>query len=319
MTRKNYLTFAREAIEIEKKGLSELERNLNENFNQVVQAIKDCSGKLVFSGIGKAGLIARKTASTFSSLGKSAFFMHAAEAAHGDLGMIGKDDLVFFFSKSGQSQEVISLLNPIKKTQAKIIAITAEKTSPLYTNADLALFMGKSEEACSLGLAPTTSTTVMLVLGDLLAVSLVKGDERFNQNSFAANHPGGSLGLRLMYAKEIMRKEKDIAKVKQDATISETLLKMTGARIGLAVIVDERESLLGIFSDGDLRRLLTKNEQKMHHLIQDHMNPKPSFVSPNHYIWEVQKIMLEKKIGEIPVLGANNVCLGVVCLKDIAL
>ncbi len=310
------MSFAKKVIALEKKGLVDLEKKLDNNFNLVIEKIKKCKGKLIFSGIGKAGLIAQKIASTFSSLGKSAFFMHSAEAAHGDLGMIREEDLVFLFSNSGETKETTSIIGPIKKIKAPLIAVTSNSKSYLASEATLTLLIGKSEEACFLGLAPTTSTTAMLVLGDALAVSLVESDKQFTENSFASNHPGGSLGLRLMYVKEVMRKQKDIAQVTATTKVGEALLKMTNARIGLAVITNNKNNLVGIFSDGDLRRLFTENHQ-MGNSIKNYMNKSFITINQDQYVWEAQKIMVEKKVGEIPVLNQQEKLVGVICLKDI--
>ncbi len=313
----NYLDLGKQVILEEIKGLQALNKALDESFNQVMEKIKHCRGKLIFSGVGKSGHIAHKVASTFSSLGKPSLFMHAAEAIHGDLGMISKNDLLFLFSNSGNTKEINDIIAPIQKTKAPLVAITSNKKSFLAKNANFTLLIGEAKEAGELALAPTTSTTAMLALGDALAISMIESDANFDAAAFATNHPGGKLGQKLMLVSETMRKGKDLAVLTTKDSLSQALIEMTRAKIGLAVVLESNHKVFGVFSDGDIRRLFLEKEIDLHQSIQKFLNKKPSFVYEDDYVMKAQEIMVRKKIGEIPVLNKKKKFLGVICLKDI--
>ena len=316
--KRNIIKEAKEVLRIEAEAILELEKIIDKNFEEVVEIIIKSKGKLIFSGMGKAGLIAGKVAATFSSLGKASFFVHPGEAAHGDLGMIGREDTVIIFSKSGSSMELEIILPFIKRIGSKIIGITSKKGSYLSKQSDICLWIGEHKEACSLGLAPTTSTTLMLALGDALAVTYLNGRPDFDEKMFAFYHPGGSLGKQLKLSKDLMRKEKEIVIVESQILIKDVFIKMTEARIGCAVIVDKGKKIMGIFSDGDLRRHLEKDKSLLFaRKIEDVMTRNPLVIKEEELVSEALKVMKNKMIGEIPVIDKERIVKGVICLKDI--
>lgn len=317
MKKNSILNNTRQVLQLEGEAIKNLAAILDEEVVKVVKAIFTCQGKLVFTGIGKAGLIAQKVASTLSSLGRPSFFMHAAEASHGDLGMLNKKDLVFLFSNSGNTHEIISILPFILEIGCKTVAITGNQKSFLYKNVLFPLWIGNVEEACGWGLAPTTSTTLMLALGDAIAVAVLKEDKSFDERKFAFSHPGGSLGKKLLQANKVMRKAGEIVVVLPHTTVKDVLLKMTHARIGSAMIVDKTKRVVGIFSDGDLRRSLEEVKDLTHQKISEVMNKKPQTISSSDYVFDVIEVMGAKKIGEMPVIDKQKKLIGVICLKDI--
>ncbi|BBM89244.1 arabinose 5-phosphate isomerase KdsD [Spirochaetota bacterium] len=307
----------RRVIRLEAAALEELRSGLDENFAEAVRCVASCEGKLVFSGMGKAGVIAQKVAATFSSLGKSSFFMHPGEASHGDLGMLGGVDLVIFFSNSGETPEITAILPPIKRIGVRIVSITATMESTLGRKSDIVLVIGKLMEACSLGLAPTTSTTTMLALGDALAMGYLKKNKDFTERTFALYHPGGSLGRRFMAVSEVMRTGDNIVTAQKTDKIQDVLLKMTTARVGSAVICNEENHVIGLFSDGDLRRALKKGGHILTDEIELFMSKHPKVVHSSDGVEKSVEIMKGYKIGEIPVVKENNVLIGLLCLKDV--
>ncbi len=317
MHMKKIIETGKETLRLEAKALLELSNFLDENFEAAVNLILKTKGKLIFSGMGKAGLIAAKVAATFSSLGKASLYLHSGEASHGDLGVVSKDDLILFFSKSGESIEVVSILPAIKKLGTAIIVVSANKNSLAFKAADVPLYIGEAEEACGMNLAPTTSTTAMLAMGDALAVAYMREDPNFNEKTFALNHPGGSLGKSLARAEEYMRKDKDVVLVSADEQLKFVLFKMTRAGIGSALVIDENDILLGVFSDGDLRRLLENDEDFMQLTIHSCMRKNPRFIELGSLIKDCLHIFSQYKIGELPVLDKKKKVWGVLCLKDI--
>lgn len=316
--------------------------HLGNNFALSVKNILSCKGKLVFCGMGKAGIVAQKVAGTFSSLGHASFFMHAAEAGHGDLGMVHKNDMLFLFSNSGNTSEITSIIPFIKEIGSFTVGITGNRHSYLYKNVNIPLWMGDHEEACGLGLAPTTSTTLMIALGDALAVSVLKQNPLFTEQRFAFNHPGGSLGKKLLRIKNAMRVGNDVVKVGERTPLKEVIMAMTRTRIGSAVIVDKNHKVKGIFSDGDLRRVLEKSDAKptltksiklskrfkgintsdkssdfLSLPIKQVMTKTPRMLEEDNFVMDALDLMSRKKIGEIPVVSREGKLSGVVCLKDL--
>lgn len=235
-----------------------MKESLDENFTLACDILMQCKGKVVVSGMGKSGHIGNKMAATFASTGTPSFFMHPGEANHGDFGMLGKDDVVIAISNSGETQELVGLLPSIKRIQVPIIAITNNGDSSLAKFADVVLALGVQTEACSLGLAPTTSTTSTLVLGDALAISLLEA-KGFTAQDFAFSHPGGALGKRLLLTvADVMVNGYAVPTTPVTATVKQALLDISSKGLGVTAIVDENNILVGIFSDGDLRRALDK-------------------------------------------------------------
>ena len=307
---------AAQVLKLEAKSIDKLSLSLGESFVNTYQLISQTKGRLVFSGMGKAGIIAQKISATFSSLGKPSFFLHPAEAAHGDLGMVTKDDLILIFSKSGSSEEVVSLIPSLKKIQIKAIAITANMDSKLAKFCHEVLLLPEKEEACNMGLAPTTSTTQMLALGDALAMVFVDGQD-FDETHFAKFHPGGRLGQDLMPVEHAMRGLEEIVIVDKVVNLGGVLEAMTDKRIGSAIVVDSQKKMIGIFSDGDLRRFFKRKDASLNENIGNIMKENPSFIEIGSTVGDAREILIKKKIGELPVLDKQGGIMGAISLKDI--
>ena len=252
------LAMAREVLEIEARAVSDLIGRLDQGFAQAVELILNCRGRVVVSGIGKSGHIARKIASTLASTGTPAYFVHPAEASHGDLGMVARDDVFIALSNSGESDELLAIVPLLKRQGAKLIAMTGNPQSALAREADVHLYAGAEKEACPLNLAPTASTTAALALGDALALALMQA-KGFTRDEFAAAHPGGALGRRLLtHVRDVMRTGDDAPRVAHTVTALEGMLEISRGRMGMTAVLDERGRIIGIFTDGDLRRSLEK-------------------------------------------------------------
>src|SRR5690349_11606765 len=252
------LALAREVLEIEAKAISDLVDRLDEQFTRAVDVLMKCRGRVVVSGMGKSGHIARKMASTLASTGTPAFFVHPAEASHGDLGMVTRDDVFIALSNSGTSDELLAIIPILKRQGAKLIAMTGNPKSALAREADVHLYAGAEKEACPLNLAPTASTTAALALGDALALAVMQ-EKGFTRDEFAASHPGGALGRKLLtHVRDVMRGGKDAPGIGHAATAMEGVLEMSRGRMGMTAVLDERGCVLGILTDGDLRRALEK-------------------------------------------------------------
>ncbi|MAP19334.1 MAG: KpsF/GutQ family sugar-phosphate isomerase [Pseudomonadota bacterium] len=255
-TNAQFIASGKQVVDIELNAIAALSSKLDEHFANACNLLMQCNGKVVVSGMGKSGHIGNKIAATLASTGTPAFFMHPGEANHGDLGMLAPNDVLVAISNSGETGELLNLLPVVKRMNVPVIAITNRADSTLGKHADVVLDIGVEQEACSLGLAPTTSTTVTLVLGDALAVALLDA-KGFTSDDFALSHPGGSLGRKLLLTvDDIMLKGDEIPLVSAEATITQALLEISKKGLGLTGIVDDNRSLLGVFTDGDLRRLL---------------------------------------------------------------
>ena len=311
------LEIAKESICKQKQTLETISERLNQSFNKAVFAISNCKGKLAVCGMGKAGLIGKKIASTFSSLGMPSFFLHPAEASHGDLGMIDKKDVILMLSNSGDSEEIVNIIPSIKLVGCFFIALTGNSKSLLAQKANCLIDMGPIEEVDKLGLAPTASTTAMLVIGDALATAMLQQKKTFTKKDFAFLHPGGSLGKKLLEVHQIMKKAKNAVLVREDETVKNVLIEITNTKLGCAMIVDEQKKLLGIFSDGDLRRHLKNDSLILEKPIHQVMTPKPKFITPNAYALEALTLMKKHQIGELPVVNENAEVLGILSMKDL--
>jgi arabinose-5-phosphate isomerase len=276
-------------------------------------------GRLVVTGVGKAGLIGRKLAATFASTGTPSFFLHPAEARHGDLGMVQDRDVVLALSNSGSSDELVALLPSFKLIGVPLIAVVGVLESPLARHATVALSIGKVIEACPLGLAPSTSTTAMLALGDALALT-VQRQRSFTPEQYARFHPGGALGRKLMTCREAMRSGERVPAVKRDATVLSCLRAITSARAGSVVLVDEAGLLVGIFTDGDLRRVLTRASDPATVLaaaVGSHATIPCRSVRADDLLQAALHVCAEKKINELPVVDATGRLVGLLDLQDL--
>lgn len=266
---------ARRVLAIEAQGLAAMSDRLDEHFDRAVEILEACEGKVVVTGMGKSGLICRKIVATLASTGTPAAFLHAADALHGDFGLVSKGDVVLAVSHSGETEEILRLLPLIKRHDIRIMAITGGVRSTLGRAADVVLDSSVSDEACPLGLAPTASTTAALAMGDALAVALLLR-RGFTESDFAELHPAGSLGRRLLKVEDVMHTEAALPLVKPSTSFADTLHEMTSKRLGATGVVDERGDLAGIVTDGDLRRSLTRTKQ-IHALVAEDLmtrNPK---------------------------------------------
>jgi len=315
--REEIIKWAKEVLKTEKKGIDDLSRNLSNNFVKAIDMISCCKGRVVVTGMGKAGIIGQKFSATLSSTGSSSFWLHAAEAVHGDLGSVREDDVVVVLSYSGETDEIKNLIPFIKKIGSKIIAITGNIKSSLACYSDSVVNVKVDKEACALGLAPTTSTTAMLAICDAISVVLqkIKG---FKEKDFAFFHPRGSLGRKLLLkVKDIMRKGKFNPIVGENALVKEVIVKITAARAGAATVVSKNKKLIGIFTDGDLRRNLEKHPNLLEKKVKMVMTKNPITVCDNDLASEVLKTLEKKKIDEVPVVDKNYYPAGMLDIQDL--
>jgi len=308
---------AKRVLEIEAKAIKGLIANLDKNFNQAIQILSRCKGRVVVTGMGKAGIIGQKISATLSSTGTPSLFLHSAEAIHGDLGRVTKDDVIIALSNSGETEEVKKLLPLIKKMGSKLIALTGNTKSTLAKYSDIVLNITVKKEACPLGLAPTSSTTAMLAMGDALSVCLIK-EKKFKEEHFAFYHPGGALGKRLLLqVEDIMRKGRANPIVKGDTKVKDVLYAITGARAGAASVINSSGKLIGIFTDGDLRRHLEDGCDLAQKKISHIMTKNPTVVVKEQLAVEALRILREKKIDEVPVVDARHRPIGMLDVQDL--
>ena len=304
-------------IDTELSAINALKSRINDDFASACQLLLDCKGRVVVTGMGKSGHIGGKIAATLASTGTPAFFVHPGEASHGDLGMITDKDVVLALSNSGETGELLTIVPIIKRLAVPLISMTGNAQSTLAQEASINLDIAVEKEACPLGLAPTSSTTVTLVMGDALAVACL--DARgFTAKDFALSHPGGSLGRRLLlHVADIMHTGDDIPRVPGDASLRDALLEMTRKKLGMTAIVDHDNKLLGIFTDGDLRRALDKNIDIHNASINDVMTKNCQTIKKNILAAEALKIMEDKKINVIVVVDDNNILTGAINMHDL--
>ncbi len=311
------LELARKVLAIEAEAVAGLIPRLDERFLEALGLILACRGRVVVSGVGKSGHIARKIASTLASTGTPAFFVHAAEAGHGDLGMITRDDVMLALSNSGQSDELLTIIPLVKRQGAKLIALTGNPDSALAKEADVHLDARVAQEACPLNLAPTASTTAMLALGDALAIALL--DARgFDADDFARSHPGGTLGRRLLtHVSDVMRTGDAIPRVPDTALFSEALLEMSKKSLGMTAILDPRERVVGIFTDGDLRRALERAPDIRRLKIDAVMTRNPRTIGPHKLAAEAVEVMERYKINQLLVVSEGGELVGALNMHDL--
>lgn len=309
--------YAREVFEIESSAIAAIADRLDENFDNATKAILNCSGRVIVAGMGKSGLIGKKITATFNSTGISSFFLHPAEAMHGDLGLIRKDDLLMLISKSGKLGEMEMLIASARRMGIKMIGLCGTVDSELYQRADYPLDCSVEREACPNNLVPTSSSTAALVMGDALAVALLYA-RNFSAEDFANFHPGGSLGFRLIKkVSELHHTGEDIPFVSPTATMKEMILIMTSKRLGCVVAVDENQRLLGIFTDGDLRRL-AENSDKFYDLkASDVLIKNPKSISTEAVLDAALAIMEKHSITQLPTITEDGKLAGIIHLHDI--
>jgi arabinose-5-phosphate isomerase len=313
-----FVELARGVLEIEAEAVRALRGRLGEEFLRAHRMILETKGRVVVTGMGKSGHVGRKIASTFASTGTPAFFMHPGEASHGDLGMITSDDVVLAISYSGESDEIQKVLPIIKRRGAKVIAITGRAQSTLAREADIHLDAAVEKEACPLNLAPTASTTATLALGDALAVALL--DARgFKSDDFALHHPGGALGRRLLvHVADIMRTGDKIPRSKPADLLPQAIVEMTRGGVGMTCIVDAGDKLLGIFTDGDLRRAFEKHDNVKNMKVGDLMTRNPRSIAPERLAAEAAQILEKQSLGgRLVVLGPGGTLAGVLTFHDL--
>ena len=297
----DFLEWAREAMQTEADAVREVARSLDGSFARAAQALLACRGRVVVMGMGKSGHIGGKIAATLASTGTPAFFVHPAEAAHGDLGMVCDGDAVLALSNSGESDEIIALLPALKRKNIVLLAVTSNPQSTLARHADIHITAAVSREACPLGLAPTSSTTAVLALGDALAVALLNA-RSFTRGDFALSHPAGSLGRRLLLTvADVMHSGDALPAVAEGTPLKTAVVAMSEKSLGMLAVIDKQGSLKGIFTDGDLRRLLETRDTLAGLTVDEIMKPDPVTIAPDKLAAEAAKLMQQKRIGGLLV------------------
>ncbi|WP_201610611.1 KpsF/GutQ family sugar-phosphate isomerase [Psychrobacter submarinus] len=317
LTHEQFIATAIEAINTEKTALALLTEQIDDRFAQACDIILACQGRLVVTGMGKSGLIGRKIAATFASTGTPAFFMHPGEAGHGDLGMLVRGDVLLAISNSGESDEIKTLLPVVKRLGIPLISISRDKRGMLPRAADVVLTLGQSQEACPLNLAPTSSTTATLALGDALAVALVHA-RNFTSEDFALSHPAGALGRQLLTRVEDLMhtSSENLPLVNQQAALNEALFTMTNGRLGMTVVVDDKDKVVGVFTDGDLRRVLEKGID-LATPMREIMTTNPRHVSKTMRASDALSVMNENAISQLLVMDKQGHLDAIITVHDL--
>ncbi|MDD5298866.1 MAG: KpsF/GutQ family sugar-phosphate isomerase [Gallionella sp.] len=311
------LDLAREVLNIEAAAVQTLATRLGDDFLHALDVILRCEGRVIVSGMGKSGHIARKIAATMSSTGTPAYFVHPGDASHGDLGMITSEDVIIALSYSGESQELMTIVPVIKRQGAKLISVTGSPSSSLAKAADVHLNAAVDKEACPMGLAPTASTTAALALGDALAVALLDA-KGFGAEDFARSHPGGSLGRRLLtHVRDIMRSGERLPMVREDAMLSDAILEISRKGVGMTAIVDAGQHVLGIYTDGDLRRTLERKMDFNTTPVRSAMSANPRCIGPDNLAAEVVQIMEQYNINQMLVVDEQHRLVGALNMHDL--
>ncbi len=311
-------TLGQSVVNIEAKAVAALNDSIDDKFVAACHLLLNCKGRIVVTGMGKSGHIGGKIAATLASTGSPAFFVHPGEASHGDLGMITRKDIVLALSNSGETPEILTILPLIKRLAIPLIGMSGNCKSSLAQNASIHLDVGVEQEACPLGLAPTSSTTAALVMGDALAVSLLES-RGFTRDDFALSHPGGRLGRRLLLkTSDIMLTGNEIPMVSETALVSRALLEMTEKKLGMTLVVDNHRNIKGIFTDGDLRRMLEDRNYDLHTTeIAEVMTQHCTSIDANVLAAEALQIMESRKITALPVIDTDNRLSGVLHMHDL--
>ena len=310
------LAAAIRVLEAEAEAIRSLVPRMGESFLRAVELAAGCTGKIAVTGLGKSGIICKKIAATLSSTGSPAIFLHAADALHGDCGLLARNDIVLAVSKSGETEEILQVINVAKRLGLPVIAMAGEADSTLAQYADVFLDIGVAEEACPFGLAPTTSTAVALAMGDALAMTLMelKG---FDREAFASVHPAGSLGKKLMRVAELMHRGEAIPQVWESTGMSDVIYEMSRKGLGMTTVTDEKGILAGVVSDGDLRRLLQKSPDPLRFTAGQVMSRTPRTIRESELATVALSMMEERKITSLVVVDLNGVVIGVIHLHDL--
>jgi arabinose-5-phosphate isomerase len=309
-------SLARKVLQTEAAAITALIDRLDENFDRAVRMLFDCQGRVIVTGMGKSGIICRKIAATLASTGTAAFFVHPAEATHGDLGAIQANDVLLAISHSGETQEVLRLLEAIRRIGARIIALTGNPASSLAQAADVALDCQVSEEACPLNLVPTASTTAALAMGDALCMTLLV-EKGFREEDFAKIHPGGKLGKKLMRVDQLMHAGADAPVVRTDTPMRDVIYEMSSKTLGMTCVVDDSARLVGIITDGDLRRFMVASPRLLEMSAGDVMTRRPIVIDPSTLAAQALLIMEQRKITSLVVGGNAQTVAGVIHLHDL--
>ena len=310
------LATAIHVLEAEAEAVRNLIPRIGEPFLRALQIAAACAGKIAVVGMGKSGLICKKIAATLSSTGSPAYFLHAVEAMHGDVGLLGPSDVVLILSKSGETAEILQIVNIIKRLGLPIIALSGNPESTLARHADVNLDVSVTEEACPLGLAPTTSTAAALAMGDALAMALMQRKE-FRKEDFASVHPAGAIGKKLLRVGELMHRGDDIPRVGSATPMIQVICEMSRKTLGMTTVTDEGGRLLGVISDGDLRRLLERSPDPLRKVARDCMSKAPKTISENELATVALSRMEELKITSLVVVDAKDRILGVLHIHDL--
>ena len=310
------LAEARRVLEVEAAAILGVIPHLGPSFVAAIETIATCSGRVVTMGVGKSGIICKKISATLASTGTPSFFMHPTEAIHGDLGMIVKGDVVLAVSNSGETEELVRLLPNIKRIGAEIVAITGNPSSTLARGADQHLSAAISKEACPLGLAPTASTTATLALGDALAMALLVR-RGFREEDFAFLHPGGKLGKRFLRVADLMHRGQEVPLVAESTIMHDVIYEMSKKKFGIAAVADENKVLLGVISDGDLRRLLVQDEQIVRKTAGESMKKNPATIDASELASAALQIMEQRKITSLFVTDADRRVEGIIHIHDL--
>jgi arabinose-5-phosphate isomerase len=310
------LDYAREVLRTESEAIRSLLDRIGDSFKAAAEKVLACEGHVVVSGMGKAGLVGLKISATLASTGTPSHFVHPAEAVHGDLGRIMKKDVLLALSNSGESEELLRLIPKVRELGALVISLTARADSSLGRVSDVVVELGRIEEACPLGLAPSASTTALLALGDALALTVQKA-RGFNQKDYAFFHPAGELGRKLQRVGDVMRTGDRNPVVRDETLVGEAIARITKARAGAVNVVDASGKLAGIFTDGDLRRLLSRNPQGQQERISAVMTRTPTVVSPDLLVADALRILREKKINVLPAVDGRGAPVGMLDIQDV--
>ena len=313
----NFIEQGLRVLDVERQALSDIAQYVDENFHNACQLMYDCEGRIIVIGMGKSGHIGNKIAATLASTGSPAFFVHPGEASHGDLGMITKNDVVMLISNSGETSEVLNIIPVLKRLGAKMIAMTGNPQSTMATLANVHVCIKVEKEACSLGLAPTSSTTATLAMGDAMAVALLEA-RGFTADDFALSHPGGSLGKRLLLTlKDVMHSGANTPIIDVSQTVKDALIEMSAKGLGMTAIVDENQQLVGLFTDGDLRRILEQRIDIHTTQIDVVMTKSCTTATQDILAAEALNIMERKRINGLIVVNEKNQPIGALNMQDL--
>lgn len=315
MKKFNYIASAKRTLKIESESIKDITNQLNKSFEDLCNSIISCKGKLIIMGVGKSGHIAQKISATLSSTGTPSIFIHPTEAAHGDMGLINKKDIVLLISNSGETDEIINILASLKRHAQKIVSISGDNKSKIAKSADIRIQLVSKKEACPLDLAPTSSTTNVLAFGDALAIALLEA-KGFTKNDFASSHPAGKLGKKLITrVEDLMHKGSSLPKVNPNTILDKALLEITKKNLGITLVIDKTK-VVGIFTDGDLRRCINKKIDIHNTKIDQVMTKKFKIISPNSLAVDAAQIMEDNKIFTLVVM-AKDKYVGVITMHDL--